>query len=289
MEGYADLLIEPRLPTFIGLPRDASAAKAVIVGAPYDSSSTCRPGSRYAPRRVREVSQDMETYDPMLGADASEIPAADLGDVREALSPANTVGGIARVVRELSAAGKVVLLVGGDHLVTLGALSGLQGKLSLVVFDAHLDFRDEYPQGEKLSHATVLRRAREGLVEEAVVVGARALSKEEVAALQRDGRVRVVYPWNLSKLRDELSTLGERVYVSVDVDVLDPSVAPGVGCPEPGGLAFNQLSELLLEVVDRRLVGFDVVEVNPLVDVNDLTSRVAAKLLMKALLLLSAR
>jgi agmatinase len=284
MEGYVDFLMEPRLPSFIGLPRDLRTAKAAIIGVPYDSSSTCRPGSRYAPRRVREVSQDMETYDPVLGADASEAPAADLGDLRETLSPSSVVSGVARVVQELSAAGKVVLLIGGDHLVTLGALSGLRGGLSLVVFDAHLDFRDEYPQGEKLSHATVLRRAREGLVEEAVVVGARALSKEEVDALRRDGRVRVVYPWSLGNLRDELSTLSERVYVSVDIDVLDPSVAPGVGCPEPGGLTFNQLSELLLEVFDRKPVGFDVVEVNPLVDVNDVTSRVAAKLLMKALL-----
>jgi len=234
VEGYVSLLVEPRLPTFIGLPRDASAAKAAIVGAPYDSSSTCRPGSRYAPRRIREVSQDMETYDPLLGADASETPTADLGDVREALSPANAVNSVAKVVRELSAAGKVVLLIGGDHLVTLGALLGLRGKLSLVVFDAHLDFRDEYPQGEKLSHATVLRRAREGLVEEAVVVGARALSKEEAAALRQDERVRVIYPWNLDRFRDELSTLGRNIYVSVDVDVLDPSAAPGVGCPEPG-------------------------------------------------------
>lgn len=288
MGGYVDLLLEPRIPTFIGLPRDAKAAKAVLVGVPHDSSSTCKPGCRYAPRRVREVSQNLETYDPQLEVDASELPVADAGDVREALAPANVVETVAKVVWELSAAGKTPLIIGGDHMVTLGALKGLSGEVSLVMFDAHLDYRDEFPQGEKLSHATVLRRAREGRVKEAVVVGVRAVSKEEILALKQDERVRVVYPWSIDRVKDELSTLSGRIYVTVDVDVLDPSVAPGVGCPEPGGLTFNQLVELLTNAVDEKVIGFDVVEVNPLVDVNDITSCVAAKLLMKALSLLLA-
>ena len=289
MEGYIDLLLEPRLPTFIGLQRDAKAARAVLVGVPHDSSSTCKPGCRFAPRRVREVSQNLETYDPQVGVDASELPASDVGDIREALSPAKVVEDVAKVVRELSTAGKIPFVVGGDHMVTLGALKGLTERVSLIMFDAHLDYRDEFPQGEKLSHATVLRRAREGPVKEAVVVGARAVSKEEITALERDGQIRLVYPWSMNRLKDELSTISGRVYVTVDMDVLDPSVAPGVGCPEPGGLTFSELAGILTEVVDSRVVGFDVVEANPLVDVNDITSCAVAKLLMKALLLLLAR
>jgi agmatinase len=289
VEGYTDLLLEPRLPTFIGLPRDAKAARAVLVGVPHDSSSTCKPGCRFAPRRVREVSQNLETYDPQVGVDASELPASDVGDIREALSPAKVVEDVAKVVRELSTAGKIPFVVGGDHMVTLGALKGLTERVSLIMFDAHLDYRDEFPQGEKLSHATVLRRAREGPVKEAVVVGARAVSKEEITALERDGQIRLVYPWSMNRLKDELSTISGRVYVTVDMDVLDPSVAPGVGCPEPGGLTFSELAGILTEVVDSRVVGFDVVEANPLVDVNDITSCAVAKLLMKALLLLLAR
>lgn len=289
MESYVDLLLEPRLPTFIGLSRDVKAARAVLVGVPHDSSSTCKPGCRFAPRRVREVSQNLETYDPRLGVDASELPAADVGDLREALSPAKVVEDVAKVVRELSRAGKTPFVIGGDHMVTLGALKGLTEGFSLIMFDAHLDYRDEFPEGEKLSHATVLRRAREGPVKEAIVVGARAISKEEIVALERDKQIRVVYPWSMSRVKDELSTLSGRIYVTVDMDVFDPSVAPGVGCPEPGGLTFSELAELLTEVVDSRVVGFDVVEANPLVDVNDITSCAVAKLLMKALILLLAR
>jgi len=281
--GYVELYTEPRAPSFIGLGRDYLSARAVILGVPYDAGSTFRPGCRLAPARVREVSQNLETYDPVSRVDPADLPVADVGDIQECISPLRMVELVSKVVAELSSSGRVVVGIGGDHTVTLGLVKGLGRQVSLVMFDAHLDYRDEYPEGEKLSHATVLRRLKEtGLVKDALVVGARGVSREEVEAL--DEGVRVLYAWSdLSALRDELSALGKPRYVTVDVDVLDPSVAPGVSCPEPGGLSYLELQRALLEVLEDDVVGLDVVEVNPLLDINDVTSYAAAKLIIRAL------
>ena len=283
MAGYVELYTEPRAPSFIGLGRDYLSARAVILGVPYDAGSTFRPGCRLAPARVREVSQNLETYDPVSRVDSADLPVADVGDLQECISPLRMVELVSKVAAELSSSGRVVVGIGGDHTVTLGLVKGLGRPVSLVMFDAHLDYRDEYPEGEKLSHATVLRRLREtGLIKDALVVGARGVSREEVEALDED--VRVLYAWSdLSVLRDELSALGKPRYVTVDVDVLDPSVAPGVSCPEPGGLSYLELQRALLEVLEDDVVGLDVVEVNPLLDINDVTSYAAAKLIIRAL------
>jgi len=178
MGGYVDLLVEPRAPTFLGYSRDRTRARAVIIGVPFDAGSTCKPGCRYAPPRIREASQDLETFDVALRVDAEELPVADLGDVVVPPDAEKMRERVAKVVAELRGEGRLVVSLGGDHTVTLGAVAGLERPYPLVVFDAHLDYRDEYPPGEKVSHATVLRRAREGLAKEVIVVGARAVSRE---------------------------------------------------------------------------------------------------------------
>ncbi|MEM0023103.1 MAG: agmatinase [Thermofilaceae archaeon] len=288
MEDYHSFLVEPRRPTFLGFSSDPASAKVVILGVPYDSSSTCAPGCRYAPARVREVSHALEAFDPQLRVNVEELPVADVGDVVTSLNPEVMIKDVSKVVEGLLERGKLVACLGGDHTVTLGVLSGMKHPISMVVFDAHLDYRNEYPRGDRLSHATVLRRAREVLVKEAVVIGARAFSKEEVEALSLDDRVTVLHPWaGRSEIEAALSTLSRPFYVSIDIDVLDPSVAPGVGCPEPGGLNYYQILDILSPVFEGGVAGLDVVEVNPLVDVNDLTSRIAAKLLMRCLILLT--
>lgn len=288
MANFFNLLVEPRRPSFLGFTSNLESAKASILGVPYDSSSTCAPGCRYAPARVREISHALEAFDPQLRVNSEELPVADIGDVLTSLSPETMIRDVSRVIEELRRRGKLVACVGGDHTVTLGVLNGLGHPVSMVVFDAHLDYRDEFPRGDRISHATVLRRAREGPVREAVVIGARALSKEEVEALSLDDEVTILHPWaKRNEIEAALSTLSKPCYVSIDVDALDPSIAPGVGCPEPGGLTYYQMLDILSLVCEGGIVGLDVVEVNPLVDVNDLTSRIAAKLLMRCLILLT--
>lgn len=288
MSERADFYLTARHPTFLSFPTDCSSAKAVVIGIPFDTGSTWRPGCRLAPLRIREVSQNIETYDPVVKKDAATLPVADAGDVVECVLPDRMVGTVGKVVSVFHSENKLVASLGGDHTVTLGALKGLGERKALVMFDAHLDYRDEYPVGEKVTHATVLRRACEwGLVEYAILVGVRAPSREEVETLEREGQVEIVYAWATEgEVKDAFSTLNGGVYISVDIDVLDPSIAPGVSCPEPGGLTYTQLCKAFSALQDFKVVGLDIVEVNPLLDVNDLTSYVAAKLLSKLLMVL---
>lgn len=288
MGNYANFLVEPRRPSFIGYPQEASMAKVAIIGIPYDAGSTCKPGSRYAPQRVREVSQDLETYDVKRRLDVSDLPVADLGDVMTGLRADAMIRDVSNVVRELNSRGKLVAAIGGDHTVTLGLLHGQGRQLPTVVFDAHLDFRDEYPRGERLSHATVLRRAMEGLSSAAIAVGVRAVSKEEIQALESEDRIIVLSPESSIKdIEDALSVVSSPLHLSIDMDVLDPAYAPGVGCPEPGGLTFSQLLNFIEAVLERRVTSVDIVEANPLIDVNDITSRAVAKILMRCLISLA--
>ncbi len=291
MEGSLELLVEPRRPSFLSYPSDLSRARAVIVGVPFDGGSTCKPGCRYAPLVVRAVSQDLETYDACRRIDADELPVADVGDLAATgVRAESMLKSASRAVGELVARGKRVVAIGGDHTITLGVLKGLGKRVSLVYFDAHLDYRDEYPPGERVSHATVLRRAVEGgLAAGAVVVGARAFSREEVEVAEGAGVALLGPEATPRDLEDALSTVSAPLYVSIDVDALDPAYAPGASCPEPGGFSFLQLSKLLERALEGEVVGADVVEVNPLADVNEVTSRVAAKLLVKCLIGLAAR
>ena len=294
MQGFVELYSERRAPPFIGYNLDYRDAKAVILGVPYDSGSTHVPGCRLAPPTIREVSHNLETFDPLFGVDATELPIADIGDVQEILSPNRMIEVTSRIAGELAGMGKVLVAIGGDHSITIGLIRGLgeiRRNLSLIIFDAHLDLRDEYPSGERISHATVMRRLRESsCVDRLLIVGVRGVSREEVEIAMRDDAIDAVYAWaSLRELEDALSTISGPCYVSVDVDVLDPSIAPGVSCPEPGGFSYTQLRQLLLRALEADVIGFDVVEVNPLLDVNNLTSYVAARLLMSSLLKLVPR
>lgn len=288
MSERTDFYLTIRCPTFLNFPTDWSSAKAVIIGIPFDTGSTWKPGCRLAPSKIREVSQNIETYDPVVKKDAATLPVADAGDVIECVLPERMISTVGKVVSAFYSKNKLVVSLGGDHTVTLGALKGLGEGKALIMFDAHLDYRDEYPVGEKITHATMLRRACEwGLVEYAILVGVRAPSREEVETLKREGQAEIVYAWATEgEIKDAFSTLNGGVYISVDIDVLDPSIAPGVGCPEPGGLTYTQLCRALYALQGFNVLGLDIVEVNPLLDVNDLTSYVAAKLLSKLLTVL---
>ncbi|MEM2795070.1 MAG: agmatinase, partial [Thermofilaceae archaeon] len=239
-----------------------------------------------APLKIREVSQNIETYDPIGKRDAATLPVADAGDVIECILPNRMISVVEKVVSVFYSENKLVASLGGDHTVTLGVLKGLSERKTLVMFDAHLDYRNEYPVGERITHATVLRRACEwDLIEYALLIGVRGVSREEVETLEKEGRAKIMYAWATEEeLKDAFSTLNRRIYISVDIDVLDPSIAPGVTCPEPGGLTYTQLCKALSALSSFKVLGLDIVEVNPLLDINDLTSYVTAKLLSKLLI-----
>ncbi|WP_434730858.1 agmatinase [Thermogladius sp. KZ2Tp1] len=257
----------------------------VIVGAPLDSTSTYRPGSRLAPDSIREAACNLELYSLLGRRSLEHIGLTDLGnivipqgDVELSLRNIKTV---AKGVRE-DYPDSLKVFVGGEHLVTLPIVEALGDLVdTVVIFDAHLDMRSEY-LGSTLNHATFARR----LVEEGfrvVHIGSRALSAEEAEYVKDLDNVRVL---DVLEARRGVNTgkLGS-VYISVDMDVVDPSYAPGVGNPEPLGLTPWELLELVRELVasSSRLVGVDVVEVNPLVDPGGVTSVLASKIILEVI------
>lgn len=263
-----DYLVPPG--NFAGLsPEEAdfARARAAIVPVPYDANVTFRAGARDGPLAIITASNELELYDPELDREPSQAGIYTLPLVEPVLGdPRAMLDRVASVVRELIGAGKLVGLLGGEHTLTLGAAraySAAYPDLSVLCLDAHADLRDEY-MGTKYSHASVVRRLLE--VCPVALVGLRSLALEEKPLLDSPG-LSVVTGAQIASgvgLERVLAALPPDVYLSVDLDALDPSLMPAVGCPVPGGLGWNDLLGIVRAVARRRrIVGFDVMELCP--------------------------
>ena len=268
-------------------------APLVVLGVPFDSTSSYRAGSRFAPQRIREASQNIETFSLRARVDLEDVCYFDAGDIATLPDPAETLRRVERVVSELARGGRRVLILGGEHTITLGAVRGLLAAhrdIAVLVLDAHLDMRDEYPGGQRLSHATVVRRLVE-LVggERVVVLGARALSREELEAAEELG-LRYLTPSELSasgarELAEALTERSARLYLSIDLDVVDPAYAPAVQNPEVEGVCPSVVLDVIYEVSRAAdIVGMDIVEYAPPYDASGATAVLAAKLATEALI-----
>ncbi len=284
----AKLFLSPRSP-FTGVSAAFEKAEYVFFGVPYDRTSTYRPGSRFAPGAIRDVSANLELYSIRSKVDLEQVPVHDIGDVDVLESLEETLDRVGTVVAEIVESKKLPIMVGGEHSVTKAAVEALPKDMGLVSFDAHLDLRDEF-LGAKLSHATFMRRVAEHLGPDRIMeIGIRAFSKPELD-FTRKGGVAVVTPLDLK--RDGLDKTGRRIssflsrfphaYVTVDIDVLDPAFAPGVGNPEPDGLSTDELLSLVGSSMVRNLSGFDLVEVSPQLDTGQ-TAAVGAKVILEAM------
>ncbi|MEZ0345042.1 MAG: agmatinase [Infirmifilum sp.] len=260
--------------------------KVVVMGVPFDSAATRTPGQRFAPRKIREVSVELETFSPELGVYVEELGYSDAGDLPILTDFQVMDEVVSKVVRELIEADRSTIVLGGDHLVSFPVIREYAlhfEKLLVVVFDAHLDLRDEYPLRTRFSHATVMRRLLESTENISIAYfSPRAFSKEEYEYARKSKRVYLVK--TASELEKLLGSFNN-VYVSLDIDSIDPAFAPGTGTPEPIGLTPQTVASVLKIIAERsrRVVGLDLVEVNPLVDCNDITSLTAAKLIMEFL------
>jgi agmatinase len=263
------------------------AARAVIVPVPYDGTTTYRAGTREGPRAILAASRELEFFDEETLTEAYRCGIATLGEVEVTVaSPKAMVDRVRRVGDILLESGKIPVLLGGEHLLTLGMIEAVCSRfpdVTILHFDAHADLRDEY-QGSPYSNACVMRLVANHA--KLVQVGIRALTKEEYAFAQECD-----IPCFLAHLlhkKPELwkeipALLGSKVYVSIDLDVFDPSIMPAVGTPEPGGLGWYEVLRLLREVASRcEIVGFDVMELLPLpqmVAPDILAARLVYKLL----------
>ena len=268
-----------------GKPEDADY---LLFGALLDRTASYRSGSRFAPNAIREASQYMESYSVRTGLDWDDLSLVDIGDIEEGDVEA-AVESIRRVVEEIKRMGKLPVMLGGEHTITLGALRAFRPG-AVVVFDAHLDIRDTLFE-ERLCHATYLRRAHEEQGFELVIVAARALSAEEIEYAEEKG-VTVVTAQDVKRfgvepvlemIKDALEGV-ESIYLSIDMDAVDPAEAPAVGNPSPEGITVTQLLDLTDGIVDKRLVGFDLNEVSPSYD-SGLTAIQAAYIVLETLYL----
>jgi agmatinase len=264
------LLHTSMIGSFSGFSKPLEEARYVVVGVPYDRTSTFRSGSRFAPRAIREASLNIETYSLRTGIDIEAVPIHDAGDLHVLDDVVETLSRLRKVTADILSAGKMPVCIGGEHTITLGIVQSLPKNVGVVSFDAHGDLRDEYGGG-KISHATVLRRVSEVVGSDGIFVcGVRALCKEEVDFIRKE-KIQHLTPWilrelGLKKATEKLRTfLGrfERTYLTIDLDVLDPAFCAGVANPEFDGLTPYELTHLLSFVAAQRMIAFDVVEACP--------------------------
>lgn len=275
---------------FIAAKADPEEARAVIFGMPMDWTASFRPGSRFGPRRIREVSLVLEEYSPHLRRELAEVSFYDAGDIPLPFgNPERSLREIGRFVAKVLGQNKMPIGLGGEHLVTWPVVREVYKHypdLAVIHMDAHADLRTEY-EGESLSHATPLRKIAELIGPENVIqLGIRSGTREEFEYAASSG-IRF-HPFEvLNPLREELPGLaGRPVYVTVDIDVLDPAFAPGTGTPEPAGITSRELLESLHAIARSgvKVVGADLVEVAPAYDPTDQTAVTAAKMVREMLL-----
>jgi agmatinase len=268
---------------------DFEKAKVIVVPAPYERTVTYRKGTKSGPLAVLEASDNMELFDEELNVETHKIGIHTMAplDISE-LSPEDMVETVYKVEKNILINGKFPVLIGGEHSVSIGAAKAAKeviGEMSILQLDAHYDLRNEY-EGSKYSHACVGRRMQE--IAPLVQLGTRSISKEEKEFLVSSNNITKsvsAYDILIDSLWDKrtLDTLKEKVYISIDLDVLDPSIMPAVGTPEPGGFSwYLTLNVLKLIAQDKEIVGFDVMELAP-IDGNISPDFLASKLIYRLL------
>ena len=284
-------MLERNVENFIGCDCDYQDAQIVLFGAPFDSTTSFRPGARFGSAAIRHESFGLETYSPYQDKDLTDCMIFDSGDLELCFGSAKqALADIEDRTETILRDGKLPLLVGGEHLVTLGAVRAVYKQypdLHIIHFDAHADLRDDY-LGAKLSHACVIRRIHDilgdGRIHQFCI---RSGEREEFAFA---GGHTDIHPFDfngLDGLVKKLKDANVPVYFTIDLDCLDPSVFPGTGTPEAGGVTFIQLLEAMKKVCQANVVGADINELAPMLDNSGVSTATACKVLRELLLALS--
>ena len=276
--------------TFLGCETEYEASRIVLYGAPFDSTTSYRPGTRFASRTMRAESYGLETYSPYQDMDLEDAKIFDGGDLELCFGDTpRALNGIEEFARRVVEDHKLPFLLGGEHLVTLPAVKAVHAAyddLCIIHFDAHTDLRDEY-LGNPLSHATVIRRIWDLLGDGRIhQFGIRSGERAEWY-WSREGHTHT-QKFNFTGLKETIAALrGRPVYFTIDLDVLDPSCFPGTGTPEAGGVTFQELLRAALTVIRGcNIVGCDLVELSPPLDPSGASTATALKILREMLLCL---
>ena len=272
---------------FLGGRRDPAGCRVGLYGVPYDGTTSFRPGTRFGPAAIREVSGGLESYCPQLDLDLEDLAFADLGAVAIPFgAPEPVVAAVHEATRQVLSLGLAPLMLGGEHSISSGAVAAVAERhpdLVLLQLDAHADLREEY-LGTRHSHACAMRRCLEvlpsGVLRQAAI---RSGTREEFDELRTSGRL-----VELANLAADLQPLrGRPLYLTVDLDWFDPAVLPGTGTPEPGGFLWRDFAALVEELRHHQLVAADVVELAPQLDPSGVSAVLAAKVVRSLVMLLN--
>lgn len=280
--------MQRNIETFIGCDAEYADARIVLFGAPFDSTTSYRPGARFGPSAARHESYGLETFSPYLFRDMSECAVFDAGDIELPMgSSVMALEAISEQTAQILSNGKVPFMVGGEHLVTLGAFRQAAARypdIHIIHLDAHADLRQDY-LGVELSHATVMRRCYDIVGEGRIhQYGIRSGEKTEFC-FSRDGYTDM-HPFNIQPLENmEQPITTAPVYLTIDLDVLDPSIFPGTGTPEAGGVTFAALQTAIYNICRlHNIVAVDVCELAPNLDASGVSTAVACKVIRELLL-----
>lgn len=268
---------------FIGATDNYDEAKIVLLGMPYDCTCSNRPGTRFGPQQIRVESVGIETYSPYFDVDTADIPFYDAGDLE---FPFGNAEKMLKIVEEntdcIYKDGKKILAIGGEHLVTLGEIKSLAKKykdIAVVQFDAHTDLREQY-LGEELTHSGVMYRIGKLIgFENIAQIGIRSGEKAEFQIMRKFETFKKEF-FELDKFKDK------KIFITIDLDVLDPSLMSGVGTPEAGGLNYVELINWLKYLKRFEIIGIDIVELAPDIDPTKTSTATACKLIRECLTLL---
>ena len=274
---------------FMGSRRDPAGCRVGLFGVPYDGTTSFRPGTRFGPAAIREVSQGLETYCPQLYLDLEDLAYADLGAVDIPFgAPEPVVNAVQQATTAVLDLGLKPLMLGGEHSISSGAVAAVANQhpdLVLVQLDAHADLREEW-LGTRHSHACAMRRCLEVLPSgDLLQLAIRSGTRSEFHELQSSGRRMD----DVQALRDAMAPwTGRPIYLTVDLDWFDPAVLPGTGTPEPGGFLWRDFAAVVDVLRRHRLVAADVVELAPQLDSSGVSSVLAAKVTRSLILLMGA-
>ncbi|MBQ9700757.1 MAG: agmatinase [Lachnospiraceae bacterium] len=284
-------MLERNIETFIGCDSTYEDADIVLYGAPFDSTTSFRPGARFGSAAIRHESFGLETYSLYQDKDLEDVSVFDSGDMELCFGSAESaLADIEDRASQILEDGKLPILIGGEHLVTLGAVRAVAKQypdVHIIHFDAHADLRDDY-LGATLSHACVIRRCHDILGDSRIhqfCIRSGERTEFQFAADHTD-----MHPFNfngLAELVDELKESGAPVYFTIDLDCLDPSAFPGTGTPEAGGVTFMELLQAIMLVSQTDVVGADINELAPMLDSSGVSTATACKVLRELILALA--
>ena len=280
--------MKKNIETFIGCDGDYDYAQIVLFGAPFDSTTSFRPGARFGSAAIRHESFGLETYSPYQDKDLTDIKVFDCGDLELCFGSAEAaLKDIEEKAGEILFDGKMPFLIGGEHLVTLGAVRAVAERypnLHIIHFDAHADLRDDY-LGAQLSHACVMRRCHEltgdGRIHQFCI---RSGDRAEFAFAKAHTDMHKFSFDGLKELTEKLAEEHTPVYLTIDLDCLDPALFCGTGTPEAGGVSFTELMDAILTVSKTNIVGADVNELAPMLDASGASTAAACKIVREMLL-----